>query len=497
MARIFISYKRDDKDVVFKIKDDIEKHVGELCWIDVDGIESDAQFVNVIIKAIEECEIFLFMYSRRHAEIVDYEQDWTIREINYAYVKRKRIIFLNIDGTLLSDWFIMMFGLKQQVDISSSFAVNKLYADLKKWLNREGVVGSSEISLKSDSESSAYKKRNGWYNIRRGVSKRIFSKVSLVVSTFIMIVGTIMLYIFVGVNKHSDDSRKNDDKTSVTSIDRGVDDEAVIVEIKENKRSGDNEKKDDEISFTSTYRGVGNEMGIVEIKGNNQSGDNETTTVLIDRNVDDGVLITEMDAKKSDYEYVDLGLSVKWSTHNVGAENPEDNGEYFAWGETESKVNYDWSTYKYCDGVYDKLTKYCNKSSYGNNGFTDNKIVLDLKDDVAHVKWGGNWRMPTDEEFKELIENCTWVGIKQNDGFHGYEVTSNVEGYTERSIFLPVSGYKYGTLLHNVGLNGYYWCKSLDTSGSSSACYVYFSQNVVLRNYYDRYYGFTVRPVCP
>ena len=92
--RIFISYKREDKDVVFKIKDDIEKHVGEKCWIDLDGIESDAQFVNVIINAIDEAEIFLFMYSKKHAEIIDFENDWTIREINYAQTEGKRIIFL-------------------------------------------------------------------------------------------------------------------------------------------------------------------------------------------------------------------------------------------------------------------------------------------------------------------------------------------------------------------------------------------------------------------
>ena len=134
MARIFISYKRDDKDVVFKIKGDIEKHVGESCWIDVDGIESDAQFVNVIIKAIDEAEIFLFMYSKKHTEITDFENDWTVREINYAQTKKKRIIFLNIDNTSLSDWFVMMFGLKQQVDVRSDVAMKKLYVDLLKWL---------------------------------------------------------------------------------------------------------------------------------------------------------------------------------------------------------------------------------------------------------------------------------------------------------------------------------------------------------------------------
>ena len=86
------------------------------------------------------------------------------------------------------------------------------------------------------------------------------------------------------------------------------------------------------------------------------------------------------------YGYVDLGLSVKWATCNVGANNPEDYGDYFAWGETTTKDTYNWSTYKYCNGDYDLLTKYCNKSSYGNNGFTDNKTQLELSDDAASVK---------------------------------------------------------------------------------------------------------------
>lgn len=82
MARIFISYKRVDKDKVFKIKDQIESALNEMCWIDLDGIESDAQFKNVIIKAINECEVVLFMYSKAHSKIVDFERDWTVRELN-------------------------------------------------------------------------------------------------------------------------------------------------------------------------------------------------------------------------------------------------------------------------------------------------------------------------------------------------------------------------------------------------------------------------------
>lgn len=133
VPQIFISYKRETKNEVFPIKDIIEKRTQHKCWIDLDGIESDAQFANVIIKAINQAEIFLFMYSSKHTEIEDYENDWTIREINFA--QKKRIVFVNIDGSKLTDWFELIFGTKQQVDAKSTKAMNKLCFDIQKWLS--------------------------------------------------------------------------------------------------------------------------------------------------------------------------------------------------------------------------------------------------------------------------------------------------------------------------------------------------------------------------
>ena len=135
LSQIFISYKRDDLDMVWSIKDIIEKHTGENCWIDLDGIESDAQFANVIIKAINQAKVFLFMYSSKHTEIEDYENDWTIREINFAQKKKKRIVFVNLDGSKLTDWFELVFGTKQQIDAKSSKAMKKLCSDIQKWLS--------------------------------------------------------------------------------------------------------------------------------------------------------------------------------------------------------------------------------------------------------------------------------------------------------------------------------------------------------------------------
>ncbi len=187
------------------------------------------------------------------------------------------------------------------------------------------------------------------------------------------------------------------------------------------------------------------------------------------------------------HEAVDLGLSVKWATCNVGATKPEEYGGYYAWGETEEKNNYKWSTYKWCNGSFTAMTKYCTRSGYGT---VDYKTVLDLEDDVAHVKWGGSWRMPTKAEQDELRKNCTWTWTTQN-GVDGYKVT----GTNGNSIFLPAAGYRLGTDLNKSSSLGNYWSSSLSGSASYFACYLSFRSGRC--GWYNdfRYHGRSVRPV--
>ena len=101
-------------------------------------------------------------------------------------------------------------------------------------------------------------------------------------------------------------------------------------------------------------------------------------------------------------------MSVKWATCNVGATKPEEYGDYFAWGETDPKSTYDWSTYKYCNGSSSTLTKYNTDNSQGT---VDNKTTLDLSDDAARANWGDSWRMPTDAELTELRSNVLGHGL--------------------------------------------------------------------------------------
>ena len=198
---------------------------------------------------------------------------------------------------------------------------------------------------------------------------------------------------------------------------------------------------------------------------------------------------TEPSNTENGHEYVDLGLSVKWATCNVGATKPEEYGDYFAWGETQPKSTYDWSTYKYCNGSETTLSKYNNSSSYGT---VDNKTTLDLSDDAARANWGGSWRMPTRAEQDELRNNCTWTWTTQN-GVNGYKVTSKSNG---KSIFLPAAGDRVGSSLDAAGAYACYWSSSLNSDTPNYAYYLRFYSNIVDWRSYYRSYGRTVRPVC-
>lgn len=150
---------------------------------------------------------------------------------------------------------------------------------------------------------------------------------------------------------------------------------------------------------------------------------------------------------------VELGLSVKWASWNLGADAPEEYGDYFAWGELKPKSDYVWSNYKWCNGTVYTLTKYNTQAYYGN---VDNKTVLEIEDDVAHVTLGGKCRMPTYEEWTELKNNCTSIWTEQN-GVSGRLFISNING---NSIFLPAAGDWCVSNL-DAGVLGFYWSSSL------------------------------------
>lgn len=189
----------------------------------------------------------------------------------------------------------------------------------------------------------------------------------------------------------------------------------------------------------------------------------------------------------NEHGYVDLGLpsGTRWATCNIGASEPKEDGEYFAWGETKTKETYSWETYSYCNAKNDKITKYCDKTSFGERGFVDNIIFLEADDDVATANWGVGWRMPTKEEFDELRELCEWE--PNSDGCY-------ITGPNGNSIFLPYAGHREEDELER---GCYYWSCSLDSG--DQAWYLEIDSNADLCRVVsdDRYYGATIRPVAP
>ena len=230
------------------------------------------------------------------------------------------------------------------------------------------------------------------------------------------------------------------------------------------------------------------------------------------------------------HQYVDLGLTsgTLWATTNVGANSPAEYGDYFAWGETEpyyasqdpltwknGKDNgYNWASYtKLSNGSDKSLTKYCNNSSYGNNGFNDGLTTLEAADDAATANWGSVWAMPTSDEFQELYDECYWEWTTDYNGTGkaGYIVYKSVDKSqdkqltkssdhtysiaTDTHIFLPAAGWRDIASLGGAGSSGSYWSSSLDASRPDRARYCNFGSSSVSADCSNRYFGQSVRPV--
>lgn len=205
-------------------------------------------------------------------------------------------------------------------------------------------------------------------------------------------------------------------------------------------------------------------------------------------------------------EMVDLGLSVKWAKCNLGAKTETDYGDYYAWGEVETKSDYSWATYtRHTNGTYSNknkkvFIKYCptaKESTYwAGTGSADNKLVLDLGDDgddIVNKLYGENYRMPTEAEFNELLDTTKVTNtLTTKNGVNGREFTSLINGNT---LFIPTAGCYAGSSLYYAGSFGFYWSSSLYLGRPSGAWRLGFdSDNISMYNY-DRYYGLSIRPV--
>lgn len=186
---------------------------------------------------------------------------------------------------------------------------------------------------------------------------------------------------------------------------------------------------------------------------------------------------------------VDLGLSVKWATCNVGANKPSDYGNYFAWGEVLPKTNYSEDNYKWLK-YYVDISEFELKKYYYGDGL---KVLLN-EDDAASVNWGGKWRMPTNKEMEELEQSCLWEQTI-NDGVKGWEVT----GPNGKTIFFPSAGRYIDTSIDSKGSMGEYWSSTLFEDMHECACIFVFSNGIkgVGTHFEYRERGLPIRPVCP
>lgn len=231
---------------------------------------------------------------------------------------------------------------------------------------------------------------------------------------------------------------------------------------------------------------------------------------------DDDSSISKPSGKEKGHAYVDLGLpsGTLWATCNVDASSPEEYGGYYAWGETETKTDYSWETYKWFSGdwwigggdYYPVFSKYVTNES-GIEGRLDNKTILDPEDDVAYVKWGGKWRMPTLKDFKELQKECAYELVIYN-GKNGLKFV----GPNGKSIFFPYAGYRYYSsnqdikVIDGAGNYGYYWASTRNEnywsyygSGMRIGISGWFSEEGMMGCFEDRArgLGFCIRPVFP
>lgn len=374
MSKVFVSYKRVDKDKVFPIVHQMESKLGVKFWMDLEGIESDEQFSNVIVNAINKCEVFLFMYSKSHKNI-NPKKDWTVREITFADKKEKRIVFIDLDDYELPDWFLFRFPDQQVIKASDSRAMDKLAGDIIKWLH---------------------------------------------------------------LPQPNPSSNNQEPATVTVSVPSGS------------------------VSHPQA--------------GSTETNESHPHT--------EGASYPQPESPTADKplpEAIDLGLpsGTKWASFNVGATKPEEYGCYYAWGETKEKKSYNWKTYIHCDGSPDT----CHDLG---------KDISGTEYDVAHVIWGGHWRMPTKEQIDELLDNCNQDFTTLN-GVKGIKFTSKLNG---DSIFLPTAGNRWNMDFSKAGKRIYYWSSTQSPSNSYCA-FVLFSLWGYANNgnAYDRSNGRTVRPV--
>ena len=459
--KVFVSYSRADKDKVLPLVKNLEKNVGTKFWIDESGIDCAAQFLNVISKAIKDCQIVLFMLSDNSIN-----GEWTQREIMFAKECGKRVVPVILDGRGLRDWTELYFVNVNYVDATNKSQLEKLSNEIVDWLEHESVVEPSDPKPDPPKPHTI------------DVIKRIMSRLVAPLKNVLSIIAVLLIILFVvGIYLVDDKEEVDEKEPQETEMEQGndtIDSSSVNISVEPVVETVPTTKPT--TTEVSSQKTSTPKAPITETPTENKQNINkeETTTTSPTASTTSSTtsqLATE-DAIKV-HAYVDLGLSVKWATCNVGANSPEEYGDYYAWGETFTKSSYEKS----------------NSETWGKN-------IGDIGGtyrDVAHVKWGGNWRMPTRAEFNELLDtvNCTWAFDSLN-GKMGYKITSLKNG---NFIFLPAAGLYDGSSLIYADQDAYYWSSTASEGNNLGAIHLIYTFKEHIKFDARRYYGHTVRPV--
>lgn len=433
---VFISYSRKDSAIADKICKAFD-NAGITYFIDRQGVGGGFEFPEVLANAILDCKIVLFLASKN-----SYESKFTNSELTFAFNEKPKnsVLPYIIDASTMPLALRFVFSSINRRTIKSHPIDTVLINDILLLLGDDG--GDKECERQ----------------------------------------------------KFEEEKRKFEEERKRKVTHRQSEEEMQKYKERDEKLCKTNEgRKKYLLNLWSSYKKYLLIIFLLLFSlllGIYMDLNNSVDEPIIDEAINDkeACLIS---GRNNGHGYVDLGLSVKWSTCNVGASMPEGYGNYFAWGETSPKNLYFRENYKYMKGSSYTITKYCTDSE---DGMIDLKSALELSDDVARVIWGGSWRIPTDEELNELRNtlNCTWTWTSKN-GVKGYKVTSKING---NSIFLPAAGYRAQGTIASVGSSGHYWSSSLNTVNSYEAINMRFYEGVVEWGINSRYYGFPVRAVC-
>lgn len=450
---VFLSYRRKGGFETAKHLFDLLTKDGYKVCLDLDTLR-EGDFDKALLARIDDCQDFILIvdshaFERSVNPDFDPQKDWLRQELAYALAKGKNIVPVLLAGAVFPD---------------------NLPPDICQIAHKHGPSYSMEYF------DSFYNKLKKFLHTKRALIRKTW--LLTVLAILIIVGGGLLLYL----TKNRPESQEHGDSSATEP-------ETTIVQEPQSP-SAQESVQTPEFTTTESSADISNKSNNSIINSNNAKSIvnqvSPTTSVAYNQVIS---------GKVGQYNYVDLGLSVMWATCNLGSSKPSDSGQFFSWGEVTSKPDYTWITYTLLiDGTNKDNARFKKYNIDNNSGIVDNLFKLETTDDAAYVMWRDKWRMPTKEEFDELVINCTWKWTKV-DGVPGYVITSKKRGFESNSIFLPAAGYYQKKTVQKNGERGCYWSSSLGNY-SHSAVYLGFNSSTE-RTYNDeRYIGRSIRPVC-